>query len=134
MAKKIMITEKENNKNNLTKKDFLKTMSIIINGCLVIIILILIFGYNNKIKSVEQERDSIDTTCAYKTSTDCFFEYDTEIEKAKFLDDNIVFVLEGYGNVYYTYDCVQKITNGEYTYWAYNIDAAKSKGYKAGRC
>ena len=55
-------------------------------------------------------------------------------EKAEFLDENIVFVLEGYGNKYYTYDCVQEITDGEYSYWAFNIDAAKSQGYKKGTC
>ena len=54
--------------------------------------------------------------------------------KAKFLDENIVFVINGYGNYYYTYDCVQKITSGSYTYRAYNKEAAISKGYKKGTC
>ncbi len=55
-------------------------------------------------------------------------------EKVNFLDENIVFVLEGYGDYYYTYDCVQKITDGEYTYWAYNKEAAIYKGYRKGTC
>lgn len=54
--------------------------------------------------------------------------------KADFLDKNIVFVIKDYGNYYYTYDCVQKITSGSYTYWAYNKEAAISKGYKKGTC
>lgn len=56
------------------------------------------------------------------------------IDKLDFFDDNIVFVLQGYGNYYYTYDCVQKITDGPYTYWAYNKEAASSKGYYRGTC
>lgn len=53
-------------------------------------------------------------------------------EKAKFLDENIVFVLDGYANYYYTYDQVQQVTQGvdEYTYWAYNKEQAISRGYK----
>ena len=35
-------------------------------------------------------------------------------------------VLDGYGNYYYTYDQVQQVTQGkEYSYWAYNKEAAK---------
>ena len=56
-------------------------------------------------------------------------------EKLDFFDENIVFVLEGYENYYYTYDCVQKITGGEeYSYWSYNKEAAISKGYQKGTC
>lgn len=54
--------------------------------------------------------------------------------KAEFLDENIVLVIEGYGNYYYTYDCAEKITGGSYTYWAYNKEAAKANGYKKGIC
>lgn len=56
-------------------------------------------------------------------------------DKLDFFDENIVFVIEGYGNYYYTYDCVQKITDGEeYSFWAYNKEAAKSNGYQKGTC
>lgn len=57
------------------------------------------------------------------------------IDKLEFFDNNIVFVLEGYGNYYYSYDCVQKITDGrQYSYWAYNKEAATSRGYYQGTC
>ena len=57
------------------------------------------------------------------------------IDKLDFFDDNIVFVLKGYGNYYYTYDCVQKIADGnQYSFWAYNKEAARSKGYYRGTC
>lgn len=56
-------------------------------------------------------------------------------DKLDFFDENIVFVIEGYGNYFYNYDCVQKITDGEeYSYWAYNKEAAISKGYQKGTC
>lgn len=52
--------------------------------------------------------------------------------KVDFFDENIVFVLEGYGNYYYTYDQVEQVTQGKsYTYWAYNKEAAITKGYRA---
>ncbi len=55
-------------------------------------------------------------------------------EKLRFMDENIVFVLEGYGNKYWTYDCVQQITNGEYSYWLYHKNNAIREGYKKGTC
>lgn len=53
--------------------------------------------------------------------------------KVKFFDDNIVFVLDGYGRYYYNYDQVQQVTQGvsEYTYWAYNKEQAINLGYRA---
>ena len=53
-------------------------------------------------------------------------------QKTNFLDENIVFVLEGYGDYYYTYEEMKIITAGNrYSYWAYNEEAAKAKGYTA---
>ena len=56
------------------------------------------------------------------------------VDKLEFFDNNIVFVLEGYGNYYYSYDCVQKITNGSYTYWLYHKNEAMRRGYYQGTC
>lgn len=54
-------------------------------------------------------------------------------EKAKFLDNNIVFVIDGYGKYYYTYDQMIEVTRGkdQYYYSAYNIEAAIGLGYRA---
>lgn len=54
-------------------------------------------------------------------------------EKVDFYDDNIVFVIEGYGDYYFTYDEMVRVTRyeDEYSYWAYNKEQAISKGYKA---
>lgn len=76
---------------------------------------------NSEIKDLKQE------------NTTLFFEYIDDVSKAKFLDENIVFVIKGENNYYYTYNCFKKITsNGNYKYWAYNIEAAESLGYKYG--
>lgn len=56
-------------------------------------------------------------------------EYTSKIE---FFDEHVVFVIEGYGNYYYTYDEMEQVTQGKnYSFWAYNIDQAKNLGYKA---
>lgn len=54
--------------------------------------------------------------------------------KLDFMDDNIVFKIEGFGNYYYTYDCMMRKVSGSYSYWAYNKEAAISTGLRAGGC
>lgn len=54
--------------------------------------------------------------------------------KLKFFDEKIVFVIEGYGNYFYSYDCMVDNVEGEYTFWAYNKEQAISRGYRQGRC
>ena len=58
--------------------------------------------------------------------------YQTKDEKINFYDKNIVFVLDGYGNYYYTYDQMKQVTQGKsYSYFAYNKEAAIANGYIA---
>ena len=58
-------------------------------------------------------------------------EYIYKDSKIKFYDEHIVFVLNGYGNYYYTYDEVQQVTQGKaYTGKAYNIEQAIGLGYQ----
>lgn len=54
-----------------------------------------------------------------------------EISKSQFLDENIVFVVGGFGNYYYTFDEMVHVTKemGEYEYWAYNKEQAISLNY-----
>ncbi len=87
------------------------------------------FNAEKKIKELEKEINDLKNQ-----SVESRLDILKNENKAKFLDENIVFVINGYGNYYYTYDCVQKITSGSYTYWAYNKEAAISKGYKKGTC
>lgn len=52
--------------------------------------------------------------------------------KIEFFDKNVVFVLEGYGRYYYTYDQMAQVTQGKsFTYWAYNLEQAIDLGYRA---
>ena len=90
------------------------------------LLLIVSVGFN-----IFQYIDRKDTLEIY---WDSMYENTQFVEKAEFLDENIVFVLEGYGDYYYTYDCVQEITDGDYSYWAYNKEAAISQGYRKGTC
>lgn len=54
-------------------------------------------------------------------------------DKAKFLDESIVFVIEGYGDYFYTYDEMMNVMEdkGEFTFWAYNKELAIALGYIA---
>lgn len=55
--------------------------------------------------------------------------------KSNFMDEYIVFVLDGYGKYYYTYDCMKEVTEGkEYSFWVYSINNAIAKGYKPFKC
>ncbi len=53
-------------------------------------------------------------------------------DKVDFYDESIVFVIEGYGDYYFTYDEVIEVTDGEeFSYWAYNKELAIDLGYTA---
>ncbi len=54
-------------------------------------------------------------------------------EKAEFYDETIVFVIEGYGDYYFTYNQMMHVTANDesFTYWAYNKEQAISLGYTA---
>ena len=59
-----------------------------------------------------------------------FLDYADYIAKAEFMDQNIVFVLEGYGDYYYTYDAMMQITDSStFYFWAYNVEQARNLGY-----
>lgn len=66
----------------------------------------------------------------YKTLEKAEF-YDEVSEKVEFYDEAIVFVIEGYGDYYFTYDEMIEATEDEdeYSYWAYNKEQAISRGY-----
>lgn len=51
--------------------------------------------------------------------------------KLNFYDEHIVFILDGYGNYYYTYDQMKQVTQGKkYSFLAYTDVVAKSRGYQ----
>lgn len=115
----------DNNKCRRCGKQYFKIknhLMFIVTFCLLIISVVF---------NILQYFDKKDVAELY---TNSHYEKLQYREKAEFLDENIVFVLEGYGDYYYTYDCVQKITDGEYSYWAYNKEAAVGEGYRKGTC
>lgn len=83
---------------------------------------------NSQIKELKDKQSSLEAE-----NFNYFIQKAKYKEKADFLDENIVFVLDGYGNYYYTYDQMEIVTQGveEFEYWAYNEEYAISKGYKA---
>lgn len=51
------------------------------------------------------------------------------INKLNSYDQNIAFIVEGYGNYWFDYDCLQQVVKGSYSYWAYNKEQAIDMGY-----
>ncbi len=149
MARKIKIEEYLKDKNKKSwKSDRIKLFSLILNGVLLVCVIVLVALYillrSNSISKKEHDlivtgkNNTISNLEANLTTLDYILDgkdYFYVKEKLDFFDKNIVFKIKGYGNYYYTYDCVEKKTNGKaYTYWAYNIEAAKSSGLKKGGC
>lgn len=158
MAKKIKIEPSVKQKKNGDIKKIIILIGIIATIIAIIVGIVILFlqlkTTNKELEITKEELhdsqldtnfykeryESADRRCLYKTDNDCAESFACTKKylsykiKSDFLDENIVFVLKGYGNYYYSYDCVQKITDGDYTYWAYNKEAAKADGYKAGKC
>jgi len=55
-------------------------------------------------------------------------------DKIDFMDEHIVIVVEGHGDIAYKYDCLDDYVDGDYTFWAYNEENAIQKGYKIISC
>jgi len=56
--------------------------------------------------------------------------YEEIKDKADFMDNNIVFVIDGDDTHYYTYNEMMLLEDYEFTYWAYNIENAVYLGYE----
>ena len=114
-----------------------KALYIIVFVLLAIIIGLSIYTVNAKIQVDDLESKisklKSENSKLKDERDDYFIDSITNGVKADFLDENIVFVIDGYGRYYYTYDQMEQVTQGigEYSYWAYNKEAAISKGYKA---
>ncbi len=80
----------------------------------------------NELKTSQQERNS------YKNKLNDL-ESDSEENQmaATFLRTSIAFVLDDGTNLYHSYVCPYVQEHSSYTYWAYNIEAAKWNGYRA---
>lgn len=107
-----------------------KTVITVLTILLVLSILLNIIQYidNNK-PGYYMDIDGNVTRLDYDLN-DYYWELS---EKADFLDSHIVFVIDGYGKYYFTYDEMMERTGGDIYYGiqAYNEEAAIAKGYKA---
>ena len=149
MAKKIKISEIEKETNNTKKETKPKAKLNILFITLTIVFAVSLVGsiiyYNNELASLkkenkslvkknntlESENEEIHSNLFSIVGTDSVYYVNNKLD---FFDENIVFQIEGFGNYYYSYDCMMKKVNGNYSYWAYNKEAAISKGLRAGGC
>lgn len=80
----------------------------------------------NKLKTSQRERNSYKNEAA---------DLNTELEKAQAVNrvfySRIAFVLDDGTDLYHSYCCPYVQENGGYSYWAYNVEAAKGNGYRA---
>ena len=150
MAKKIKINDVELKeiKRNKLKYNNLKDWLFFAIGIillLVIGIVILVVNYveleseiedlNNKNIELEGKNEELRDDSLYLSDLIGKYDYYYTKEKLYFMDESIVFVIEGYGKKYYTYDCMmKKVGDKDYSFWAYNVEAAKGYGYKKGGC
>lgn len=98
---------------------------------------LLISNLNEYKKEYENENSILKDEIKYLESANSLIKKISEGYQAdsEFLNENIAIVIQGYGNYYYTYDCVQKmIGDEEYSFRAYNIPTAIAQGYKKGSC
>ena len=112
-----------NIKKNRRKTDILFILCIVlIFACGTFCCLWIIEKNNIKVEEVTKYKE-----CEPECSI-----YDKQ--KLNFYDNSIVFVIEGFGDYYYSYDCMMQKVSGNYSYWAFNREAAIDRGYHEGRC
>lgn len=80
----------------------------------------------NKLKTSQRERNSYKNEAA---------DLNTELEQAQAVNrvfySRIAFVIDDGTNLYHSYCCPYLQAQENYTYWAYNVEAAKWEGYRA---
>lgn len=154
MAKKITIEEyekkkelEEKNSKPEEKNKLLLPLEImiILFGCSLICIILLLRFYRDDIPDNSDEIARLQNSLDSKDEIIESYKEDLNRltgdrtvnyieEKLDFFDDNIVFRIEGFGNYYYSYDCMLQKVNGNYTYWAYNRERAAVEGLNPGGC
>lgn len=128
-------SEKTKNKkeNNVVLYSIIIALLVIIIG-LAIYIINLNNTHNKEINNLKLQISTLNNknTKLEQEKMDEWIGKIKNSSKAEFLDENIVFVIDGYGKYYYTYDQMKQVTQGtEYSYWAYNKEQAIANGYKA---
>lgn len=137
--------ETKKDKKHLTRKlnfEFLNINKVFIIVIIILTIIIIIESVfiikkQNYADELKKEIESLEETI--QSDNEAYFDLLKEnihlTSKSNFMDEHIVFVLDGYGIYYYTYDCMKEVTEGkEYSFWAYNKGQAIGKGYKPFNC
>lgn len=143
IEKKEIIEEPINIKS--AKNNKLTITSLIFNGALIVCIIVLGIMYVNKNQEVEDLYVDLElkdeAMWSYKSDSEDLEDllngktYYYVKNKLDLMDEAIVFEIDGYGNYYYTYDCMmKKVGSSEYSYWAYNKEQAIGRGLKRGSC
>ena len=122
-------------------KKYLFIISCVVNVVLIIFLVVSFVNYDEEINSYKDEiswlEDEIegleyDSRTLYNLldgETSWYIE-----NKLDFLDEHIRFKIKGFGNYYYTYDCMMEIVDGEFTFWVYTVNGAINSGLKKGSC
>ena len=143
IEKKEIIEEPTNIKS--AKNNKLTITSLIFNGALIVCVIVLGIMYVNKNQEIEDFYVDLElkdeAMWSYKSDSEDLEDllngktYYYVKNKLDLMDEAIVFEIEGYGNYYYTYDCMmKKVGSSEYSYWAYNKEQAIGRGLKRGSC
>lgn len=132
MANKIRI-KKENRINKVSKEnDYKYKAPFIIFLILFILSCFAIYVLYANLEEREEEYNNVSDKLESLTRGQTYFYTQS---KLNFIDKHVVFQIEGYGNYYYTYECMlKKVGNNEYNFWAYNTEAAQGRGLKQGSC
>lgn len=152
LIEEIKVEEKkiENTENKENKKPNVRTKKNRVNIFMIttIILAIILCGLgiwfyseystieekDKKISSLEKSKKTLETENKNLKNENSNLTIENVKNKTKlnFFDEYIVFVIDGYGNYYYTYDQMKQVTQGTtYTFWAYNIEQAIDRGYRA---
>ena len=124
--KKEKIKEK---KKRRKKKSAGAIITICVLSFLLILSLCLNFYQFDKVKTLEEEPKNY---VVENTNEEYVSYYNKNHEKLDFYDENIVFVVEGYGDYYFTYNqMIEEVEEDEYSFWAYNKELAIDLGYES---
>ena len=143
MAKKITIKDYENKKNKKERNKLVLTIQILLiifGVSLISNVLLVKKCFDYRTKTITAKEDYVTTIITSdRNGNPKEVRYNPPLskeEKSKFLDDNVVFILDDNDSkYYYSYDCLaKKVGDNNFSYWAYNKSAAKSKGYKEFSC
>lgn len=131
-----LIEENDNTLSNTNYKNIFIFTTTVLAIALIISLICNLYQYSNNKELTEQYNDSESKVNEYVSLyTKEQIKRISLTNKSDFLDKHIVFIIDGYGNYYYTYDCMKEVTSGKsYSFLAYNTETAIAKGYKKFNC